>query len=58
MNGFKNVVFRYNGILISHKDKKNFLLIAGKWMELENILREVRQFGKAQGSLFSLICEI
>jgi hypothetical protein len=48
----------YNGILFSHK-KKEILLFADKWMELENIiLSEVTQVLKAKSCMFSLICGI
>jgi hypothetical protein len=39
--------------------KKNEILFAGKWKELENIiLSEVSQVQKAKGCMFSLICGI
>jgi hypothetical protein len=39
--------------------KNKILLLAGKWMELENIiLSEVSQVQKAKGHMFSLICGI
>jgi hypothetical protein len=40
--------------------KKNEILsLAGKWMELENIiLREVTQAQKAKSYIFSLICRL
>jgi hypothetical protein len=39
--------------------KKEILLFAGKWMELENImLSEVSQDQKDKGHMFSLICRI
>jgi hypothetical protein len=49
-----NVVFTYNGILFSHKEKRN-LVIAGKWIELEIIiLSEVSQVQKTKSHMFSL----
>jgi hypothetical protein len=52
----ENVVFIYNGILLSHNDEWNFV-ISNKWMELENIiLSAVSQAQKAPNHLFSLIC--
>jgi hypothetical protein len=54
----KNVVFIYNGILLSYKDNE-ILLLSCKWMELENIiLSEVSQAQKAKSQMFSLICGI
>jgi hypothetical protein len=39
--------------------KKEILLFAGKWLELENIiLSDVSQVQKAKGLMFSLICGI
>jgi hypothetical protein len=40
--------------------KRNEILsLAGKWMELENIiLSEVNQAQKAKNRMFSLICEL
>jgi hypothetical protein len=39
--------------------KNEILLLASKWMELENIiLSEVSQVQKAKGYMFSLICGI
>jgi hypothetical protein len=39
--------------------KNEILLLAGKWMELENIiLSEVSQVQKAKCYIFSLICGI
>jgi hypothetical protein len=34
------------------------LSFAGKWMEMENILREVSQAQKAKSHMFSFICGI
>jgi hypothetical protein len=39
--------------------KNEFLLFAGKWMELENItLSEVSQIQKVKSHMFSLMCGI
>jgi hypothetical protein len=39
--------------------KKNEILFAGKWMELENtIVSEVSQASKTKTSMFSLICRL
>jgi hypothetical protein len=51
------MVFIYNGILFSHK-KNEISLLAGKWMNLENItLSEASQVQKDKGCMFSLIVE-
>jgi hypothetical protein len=51
MNGFKNVVFIYNGNLFSHKDE--ILSFVRKWMELEEvILSEGSQAQKAKAMCF------
>jgi hypothetical protein len=47
----------YNGIYSAIK-KNEILPFTGKWMELENILSEVRQVQKARGHMFSLICRL
>ena len=48
----------YNGILFSHK-KKEIMLFAAKWMDLEIIiLSEVSQTEKEKYHMISLICEI
>lgn len=46
MNGFKNVVNIYNGILISH-EKENSLPFATMWTDFEHImLSEISQAEK------------
>jgi hypothetical protein len=41
----------------SAKKKNEILSLAGKWMELENVmLSELSQVQKAKGCMFSLIC--
>jgi len=40
----RNVVYTYNGILVSHKKKKRLLSYATKWMNLEELmLSETKQ---------------
>ena len=54
----EDVVRIYNGILFSHK-KKEIMLFAAKWMDLEIIiLSEVSQTEKEKYHMISLICEI
>jgi hypothetical protein len=45
--------------LYSATKKKEILLFAGKWMDLENIIiSEVSQAQKAKSCMFSLICGV
>jgi hypothetical protein len=39
----------------SGKKKKEIMLLAGEWMELENMLRKVSQAQKVKGHVFLLI---
>jgi hypothetical protein len=52
----ENVVFIHNVILLNHEEEWS-LIIATKWMELENIiLSEVSHAQKTKSRMFSLIC--
>jgi hypothetical protein len=52
----ENVVFIYNGVLLSH-EKNEMLSFVSKWMGLETIiLSEVSQAQKTKNCMFSLIC--
>ena len=52
------MVHIYNGILLSHKNKK-IMPFAATWMELEILtLTEVSQQEKDKYHMISLICEI
>jgi hypothetical protein len=51
------MVYVHNGVLLSHK--KNEIMIAGKWMEVEIILlSEISQTEKDKYNMLSLICGI
>ena len=51
----EDVVYKYNGILLSHK-KKEILPFATTWMDLENIkLSEISQTEKDKYCMISLI---
>ena len=51
------MVHLHNGVLLSRKKKQWNLEIAGKWMELEEIiLSEVTQSQKDKHDMYSLIC--
>ena len=54
-----DVVYIYNGILLSHKRKNEIMLFAVTWMDLEIIiLSEVSQKEKDKYHMISLICGI
>ena len=54
----EDIVYIYNGILLSHK-KNEIMPFAAKWMDLEIIiLSEVSQTGKDKYHMISLICGI
>jgi hypothetical protein len=51
----ENVVYMYNGGLLSHKEKRHHA-VEGEWMQLEDImLSGVSQIQKDKGRIFSLI---
>jgi hypothetical protein len=53
----KKMWYLYTMEFYSATKKNEILLLAGKWMELENIiLSEVSQVQKAKSHMFSLIC--
>jgi hypothetical protein len=53
----KKMWYLYTMEYYSATKKNEILSLAGKWMELENIiLREVSQAQKAKNHMFSLIC--
>ena len=53
----EDVVHIHNGILFSHKKKKQMLPFATTWMELEGImLSEISQVEKDKYQMISLIC--
>jgi hypothetical protein len=55
MNGLK-MWYLYTMEFYSAINKNDILSLAGKWMELENIITsEIRQVEKALGCMFSLI---
>ena len=52
-----DVVYIYNGILLSHKRKNEIMLFAVTWMDLEIIiLSEVSQKEKDKYHMISLLC--
>ena len=54
----EDVVYIYNGILLSHR-KNEIMPFAATWMDLEIIiLREVNQTKKDKYCMFSHICGI
>ena len=54
----EDVVYIYNGILLSHK-KNEILLFAARWMNLEGImLHEISQMEKDKYCMISLILGI
>jgi hypothetical protein len=55
----KTVCYLYTMEFYSATKKNEILSLAGKWMELENIiLSEVSQAQKATNHMFSLICRL
>ena len=55
----KNVVYMYNGRLLSHKKKNEILSFVTTGMGLESImLNKISQIEKDKYCIFSLICEI
>ena len=54
----EDVVYIYNGIILSHK-KNEILLFAARWMNLEGImLHEISQMEKDKYCMISLILGI
>ena len=59
MNGLRDVVPIYDGILLSCKKKNEIMPFAAKWMDLEIlILSEISQKQKDIYHMISLICGI
>jgi hypothetical protein len=52
----KKMWYLYTMEFYSATKKNEILSFASKWMELENIIREVSQAQKTKNCMFSLIC--
>ena len=59
MKGLRRLVYKHNGILLSHKKELDIMPCEATWMELETlILNEVSQKEKDKHHMISLISGI
>jgi hypothetical protein len=54
----KKIWFLYTMEFYPATQKTEIVSFAGKWKELDNILREVSQAQKTKNHMFSLICRL